>query len=464
MYVIEKPAVAVRLQRRYQILVKQHLRSARSTATGLRVNTKDRKKSRQATGFAPKPDAPPRTPQQQARKAAEVAAQRFYDNPRLDLPTLAGPLLAQTHRGIAQAGVRYALCVHDQSPLHYTRHAAKTERKVMTNKDDLGYEMASALVLAEHDGAPLGVPYLALATAAGVHSTRRVNPLPLRPWVDEVNRTMNYLQAQQFTALLVHLIDRELDKVLQLRRMAHCGHLFIIRANDVRRVQHNGGSRLLAAVEATLNHEFKDTRDVQYHGKTAQQFVAETTVTLDQPARRVRQRNGQTTQRTIPGAPLTLRLVVAEVRALDGAVLATWRLWTNLGPEVSAATIALWYYWRWRIESFHKLLKSGSQALEQWQQENVQRIARRLLVAAQACVIAWTLAQDQSPEGTALRTLVIRLSGHAEPRPGADLAPIIMAGLWNLLAMIDALDDYDAPAIRHHGTHLYAMLGLKLDD
>ena len=61
----------------------------------------------------------------------------------------------------------------------------------------------------------------------------------------------------------------------------------------------------------------------------------------------------------IPGPPLPLRLVVAEVRDLKGRVLARWLLLTNVPAELAdAATVARWYYFRWRIESLHKLLKS----------------------------------------------------------------------------------------------------------
>jgi IS4 transposase len=47
-----------------------------------------------------------------------------------------------------------------------------------------------------------------------------------------------------------------------------------------------------------------------------------------------------------------LRLVVTEVRDLGGRVLARWLLLTNVPTELAdAATIARWYYFRWRIEN-----------------------------------------------------------------------------------------------------------------
>ncbi len=436
---IEKPAVEPRLQHRYQLLVKQHLRAADSTATGLRVPAADG-----------------------SRKAADLAAGRFYDNARVSLAALGAPLVARAHTDLAVACRAYALCVHDQAPLHYTRHHAKKDRQVMYSRADLGYDMALALLLSDADGAALAVPYVALAAADGVHSTRRAESLKPRPWVDEVNRTMGYLAQQECARPLVHIIDRECDKLLHLRRFARCGRLILIRANDVRRVQHQGQSRLLSEVEATLKDDFQYARQIQYKGKKAWQYVAATSVVLTQPARRVRQRQGKTEQRNLPGAPLTLRLVVAQVRDQDGQVLATWRLWTNLPPEVDAPTVALWYYWRWRIESFHKLLKRAGQHVEPWQQETVERIARRLLIAAQACVIVWALAQSDDPQAHALRALLVRLSGRQMGPGVAATTPALLAGCWNLLAIQDALDEYSVLELRQYASLLNAMLGLPL--
>ena len=96
--------------------MKQPLRTAPSTATGLRVNPRDRRPREQRRAPAvpsavparapPAPGAappPPRTPHQQARTAAEVAAGRFYDNPNLDLPTLGAPLVAQPQTAVRVA-------------------------------------------------------------------------------------------------------------------------------------------------------------------------------------------------------------------------------------------------------------------------------------------------------------------------------------------------------------------------
>lgn len=441
MYVIEKPEVEPRLQERYQLLVKQHLRCASSVAPGLRV-----------------------LPSDGSKNAASRAASRFYQNDAVALTKLSAPLLTRAKGAVAAGCHRYALCVHDQSPLHFTDHKAKIDRKVMCNRDDWGYELQSALMLSDRDGEPLAPCYIGLAAADGVHSTRRETPLPLRPWVDEVNRTMGYCEAQQFDKELVHIIDRELDKLLHLRRFARCDRLVLIRANDVRRVYHEGESRLLSEVEQSLSGQFKFSRRIKFQGKKAWQYVAETTVSLNQPARLFRQRQGKLVQRSIPGKPLTMRLIIAQVRDKQGKVLATWRLWTNLPSSVKTETVALWYYWRWRIESFHKLLKRAGQHVEQWQQTTALRVARRLLVAAQACVIIWALMQASDEELHPLRHLLIRLSGRMM-EPGEDYtAPALLAGIWSLLAMNDALNDYSVEEIRQLANLVLTMLGDEQED
>ena len=395
-----------------------------------------------------------------SKKAAAKAASRFYDNDAVSLRDLGAPILVRAREAVKEHCQAYALCAHDVSALHYTNHPSKTDRRVMYSRDDLGYELQTALLISDRDGAPLAPGCLNLVAADGVHSTRRETLLPARPWIDELNRTMGYIKAQQFDLPVVHIIDREGDKLLHLRRFARCDRLIVIRANDVRRVEHEGRSRLLSEVEATLSGDFKFSRRVEYKGKKAYQYVAEATVVLKEPARIYRKRQGKLIQRNIPGRPLELRLVVAQVRDKQGKVLATWRLWTNLPAEVAAATIALWYYWRWRIESFFKLLKRAGQHVEQWQQENASRIARRLLVAAQACVVIWALMRAEDPQSDSLRQFLMSLSGRMT-KPGVEYtAPALFDGMCNLLAIIDALDRYPIPEIRQMASVVSQMLGV----
>ncbi len=143
----------------------------------------------------------------------------------------------------------------------------------------------------------------------------------------------------------------------------------------------------------------------------------------------------------VPGFPVAARLVVSRVLSEDGKVLAEWLLLTNV-TDVNASTIALWYYWRGQIECFFKLVKSAGHHLESWQQESALAIAKRLLVASQACVTVWAIAADNSPEVTELRTFLIKLSGRQMRHKKQFSNPALLAGLWVFLSMLEIMEAY----------------------
>ena len=94
---------------------------------------------------------------------------------------------------------------------------------------------------------------------------------------------------------------------------------------------------------------FAFSREVEYHGRKASQFVAQSEIILHRAARLQRKEDGGK-RRVIKGRSLPVRLVVSEVRDGSGQVLAIWLLLTNVPRQVEATTVALWYYWRWRID------------------------------------------------------------------------------------------------------------------
>ena len=249
----------------------------------------------------------------------------------------------------------------------------------------------------------------------------------------------------------VHIIDAEADSVAHFRRWHRRGRLFLVRADEQRVVRHDGRERKLPEVVAELRRrgEFRDTRQVLYHGRPARQFVAEAAVTLFRPARPRRGgRHGGAPRPLVHGPALHLRLVVSEVRDADGALLATWLLLTNLPGSVPAARVALWYYWRWRVESYFKLLKGAGLQVEHWQQETAAAVAKRLLVASMACAVVWRLARDEAPEAAEYRRLLVTLSGRLMRRGVEFTEPALLAGLWTLLSATWLLEHYTPEELR----------------
>jgi Transposase DDE domain len=117
-------------------------------------------------------------------------------------------------------------------------------------------------------------------------------------------------------------------------------------------------------------------------------------------------------------------------------------LLSNVPTGISAEQLAEWYYWRWRIESYFKLLKSHGFQVDQWQQETAEAIAKRLLVAAMACVVVWHIQRATDPEMVTLRNLLVRLSGR-QVRRGQPTAPALLAGFWSFLSALELLEHYD---------------------
>ena len=144
-----------------------------------------------------------------------------------------------------------------------------------------------------------------------------------------------------------------------------------------------------------------------------------------------------------------MRLIVVQVRNQEGQVLAEWLLLSNAPMSwADAALLARCYYWRWRIESFFKLLKSHGQQLENWRQRTGPAIARRLLIACMACVVVWQLQADDSPDAHELKTLLVRLSGRQTKRSRPHTAPALLAGLWVLLSILELLEHYDLRQVK----------------
>jgi IS4 transposase len=368
--------------------------------------------------------------------ASTQAAWRFYRNETVSLSTLQAPLTAAAHTGIRERCATYALCLHDWSRLHY-RHANKSDTYAMTHKTDVGYDLQTSLVVSDRDGQPLAPVAQRLVSNEGSYATyQSTHPVPAKHHLDEVTDSIRHLEQQGFAKPLVHVIDREGDSVGHIRAWETAACRWLVRAKDNPKVAYHGQSMGCKAVAADL--EFTQTRPVSYQGKVYWQWVAEADVHLTRPAKPSQKKSKKP---PVPGLPVPARLVVSRIMSDTGEVLAEWLLLTNVA-EVEAATIALWYYWRWKIESFFKLLKSAGHQLEAWQQESALAIAKRLLVASMACVMVWEIAAAESPHAEPFRALLVKLSGRQMKRGVAFTHPALLAGLWVYLSLLEMMETY----------------------
>lgn len=414
-----------RLQRRFVKLVKAHMGASSRTAAG-----------------------PAILPEMATGAAATQAAWRFFNNERVALPALVEPLRQAGRTGCAQSPSEFALLAHDWCKLDYGHHTSKHDARQLTHERDVGYELTTALLVDAHTGLPLAPMEIHLKTAETVYSTSEHPPAADDHRLEQLQPVMDAVNDWQLPRRVVHVIDREADSLGHFRPWDTAGHLFLVRCDD-RRVLWEDEPWLLSEIVKHFDQQclFEGVRDVQFQGKVARQEVAEATVVLHRPHKT--RRNGK--QHDVAGRPLPVRLVLARVVDSEGWIVAQWMLLTNVGTEsADASQIALWYYWRWRIESFFKLLKSHGQEVEYWQQESGAAIARRLLVAAMACVVVWNLQRQQTPQAEEIKHVLVRLSGRRMKRGITSTSPALLAGYLVLLSISDLLEhtDYDLRKIK----------------
>jgi len=409
-----------RLNERWRILV----RSQTKTASPL------------AAGVGALPDTT------QAVSAVQ-AAWRFYNNDRIDLAELVEPLRECARQRVARTAALFVLVAHDWCKLSFSGHSFRRDMAELSHSSDVGYELTQSLAISADDGAPLAPVETHLKTKDAVLSTRP-GVQPARH-LEQILPTMDASSAWKLGKPIVHIIDQEADSVGHWRQWHAAGHFLLIRGGD-HTAEWEGASLKVSKIRKALEERgaFADAGEALYHGRPARLKVAETKVIVTRPARKMI--DGK--QVSVKGPPLTMRLIVTRVEDAAGKLLASWFLLSNVPAEwADAALLARCYYWRWRIESYFKLMKSHGFQLEDWLQETGAAIARRLLVASMAAVTVWQLLADQTAPAKELKTLLTRMSGRQMKRKKPFTAPALLAGLWMFLTMLDTLEQYDAQAL-----------------
>lgn len=377
--------------------------------------------------------------------AATQAAWRFYSNERIELKELVQPLRQYVRTEVATTDSPFVLVAHDWCKLSYPGHEFRTDLATLSNESDVGYEMTTSLAISADDGAPLAPVEMHLRTADGILSTRETF-IETTNHLDQVLPTMNASLKWNLGKPIVHIIDREADSIGHMRQWEEAGHLMLIRADD-RQVLCDGQEIKLSDIrrEVELQQKFQPVGAALFHGRKAKLEVAEIAVVLHRPARMMVHNK----KVDVPGKPLAMRLILVRIVDDKGKVLTQWYLLSNAPSNwADAAQLARCYYWRWRIESFFKLLKSHGFQLEGWLQETGVAIARRILVVSMAAVTVWKLMADTSPKATQFKQVLIRMSGRQMKKTRPFTAPALLAGLCSLLAVLETLENIDLQSIK----------------
>ncbi len=337
--------------------------------------------------------------------AATKAAYRFLDNDRVnEQKILAGHFHATRQRFASADGL--ILVLHDTTEFSYTRNdtqAIGQTRNVASGHPDkagrqrmhtvCGILMHSSLVVTR-DGLPLGLAAIKLWTrkkfkgvnalkGRGLHGGKHsvnTSRIPIEEkesyrWLENVRQSTQTLGE---ATRCVHIGDRESDIYELFSECESQTTKFVFRTCVNRRSGEG---------EQTVTKMMKNQRVQAVHRVEVRDREGKpTSALLELKYHRLQICPSVEKQKRYPN--LTLTVIHAQERGQpQDRDPIDWKLITNLPVRNKAEVIEKldWYSLRWKIETFHKILKSGCRA-EDSKLRTAQRLANLIAIL---CIVAW---------------------------------------------------------------------------
>ncbi|QDU27743.1 Transposase for transposon Tn5 [Anatilimnocola aggregata] len=352
--------------------------------------------------------------------AATKGAYRFIDNERVSETEILGGHFQATRERLASAEGPI-LVLHDTTEFSYTRSdtqaIGKTHKVARGQKDSKGRQrmhtvcgllMHSSLVVTP-EGLPLGLAAIKLWTrkkfkglnalmgrGPDVSSKHSVNTtrIPIEKkesvrWLENVRQSTELLGD---TKRCIHIGDRESDIYELFGECESLGTQFVFRTCVDRR----SGDGEQTAAKTMRRQPIKAVHRVEVLDAKGQTSTA----VLELKYLRLPVCPPIGKEKRYAG--MTLIVIHATERGKPKhREPIQWKLITNLPVASKAAAVEKldWYAMRWKIETFHKILKSGCRA-----EESKLRTAERLAnLIALLCILAWrvlwlTMVNRLSPE------------------------------------------------------------------
>jgi len=319
------------------------------------------------------------------------AAYRFFSNERItEQDILEGHWQATQQRVAATNGP--VLVLHDTTEFSFSRRRIKgigaLYRYSRARRGDLtlcGMLMHSSLVVTT-EGLPLGLAAVKFWTRKKFKGTnglkRSVNPtrVPIAQkesirWLENLEQSTARLGGAE---RLVHIGDRESDIYELFCTAQNAGTKFVLRT-CVDRLAEDGQKTIAAVLQQTPVKAVHRVEVTDRHGQVSE-------AVLEIKYRRLCVYAPEAKQKHY--GPLQLTVIYARERDTpQGRERINWKLITNLPVRSRSEAIEKldWYACRWKIELFHKVLKSGCQA-EEFKLRTADRLVKLLAVL---CILAW---------------------------------------------------------------------------
>jgi len=328
--------------------------------------------------------------------ASTKAAYRFLSNPKVE----EGEILSG-HFEATKA--RYAACegpillLQDTTEFTYQRrnpHDVGFTKSINSGRDKngrlrhhavCGILMHSSLAVTE-EGLPLGLAAVKFWNREKFRGTaqlkRKINPtrVPIEAkesirWLDDLRQSLALLGQP---GRCVHVGDRESD-IYELYCLAQELRTHFVVRTVVDRLAGDGSHTVMAEM-STAESAGKHVIAIRTDADEIEE------VTLEIRYKRIHVRPPIGKQKRYPALDLTV-IHASEIGTPSGRKPILWKLVTNL--EVNSLADAIekirWYALRWKIEVFHKILKSGCRA-----EDAKLRTADRLTnLIALFCIVSW---------------------------------------------------------------------------
>jgi hypothetical protein len=341
------------------------------------------------------------------------AAYRFFSNDRVsEEQILAGPFQSTRERFAAAEGT--ILVLQDTTEFTYQRErpeAIGITYSVNSGKDKAGrFRMHTVCGLLMHaslavttDGLPLGLAAVKFWSRQKFKGTaalkRKVNPtrVPI-----EHKESVRWLEnMRQSTGLFgdparcVHVGDRESDIYELFCTARELGTHFLVRS-CVDRLAGDGGH--------TIAKEMNEAQVGGLHAVEVRDGKGRTeTALVELKCRRVHVLPPIGKQKRYPALALTVIHAKERATPADRPAI-EWKLITDLPVATHEAAVEKlrWYAQRWKIEVFHKILKSGCRA-EEARLRTAERLVRLIAVF---CILGWrvfwmTMMRRVAPDAAA---------------------------------------------------------------
>jgi hypothetical protein len=401
------------------------------------------------------------------------ASYRFYNNENVDFSSLNSPIIKDGLEEIEKQCDEYVLNAYDWSHLDYKHHHEKEGRvgKKKKTGQQLGYDHQSSLTISDKTGEPIAPLAQNLKIDKQILSTYNENiDMNLTHLEELVQRTRWIRNSFEINKKIVDIIDREGDSVALMREYELNKWYYLIRAKRNHTVYIEKLDKDIKQGElADSLPKGKFVKSIEYQAKGKKReevkiYVNEIDIELRRDAtKNVINEKGKKITKKTAGEHIKARLIVERLINKEGEVVAQWILLSNLSKDVPSQKVATWYYYRWKIESYFKLLKSAGFNLEKWQQQKPQAIFRRLLICSQACVLLWKLQQSNEKNAETIKKFLAKISGRLMAWGKDYTAPALLAGLWNFISMMDILTVYDVDELFKMRDELSAIMGIDLE-